>query len=146
MFSVIYWTYGTSGNFSSRLTHLDAIYFTMGTLSTAGTGNIVSVSQLARGLQTLQMLLDLGFLLVAVTWWWAWRCRQGGLEGVLTVEDDGRVKVRSLIKGEPMAGKFVLKQGSSGKYHFNLVAGNGRSSPRARPMSARSRRSTASSR
>ena len=24
-----------------------------------------------------------------------------------------------------MAGKFVLKQGSSGKYHFNLVAGNG---------------------
>ena len=67
MFSVIYWTYGTSANFSSRLTHLDAIYFTMGTLSTAGTGNIVPVSQLARGLQTLQMLLDLGFLLVAVT-------------------------------------------------------------------------------
>ena len=24
-----------------------------------------------------------------------------------------------------MAGKFVLKKGSSGKYHFNLVAGNG---------------------
>ena len=24
-----------------------------------------------------------------------------------------------------MAGKFVLKQGSSGQYHFNLVAGNG---------------------
>ena len=24
-----------------------------------------------------------------------------------------------------MAGKFVLKQGSSGKYHFNLVASNG---------------------
>ena len=67
MFSVIYWTYGTSGNFSTRLTHLDAIYFTMGTLSTAGTGSIAPVSQLARGLQTLQMLLDLGFLLVAVT-------------------------------------------------------------------------------
>ncbi|MGH3397714.1 MAG: ion channel [Streptosporangiaceae bacterium] len=70
MFSVIYWTYGTAGNFSTRLTrltHLDAIYFTMGTLSTAGTGSLVPVSQLARGLQTLQMLLDLGFLLVAVT-------------------------------------------------------------------------------
>ena len=24
-----------------------------------------------------------------------------------------------------MAGKFVLKKGSSNKYHFNLVAGNG---------------------
>jgi uncharacterized protein YegP (UPF0339 family) len=24
-----------------------------------------------------------------------------------------------------MAGKFVLKKGSSGKYHFNLVASNG---------------------
>jgi uncharacterized protein YegP (UPF0339 family) len=24
-----------------------------------------------------------------------------------------------------MAGKFVLKKGSSGQYHFNLVAGNG---------------------
>jgi voltage-gated potassium channel len=67
MFSLIYWAYGTSGNFTARLTHLDAIYFTMGTLSTAGTGSIVPISQLARGLQTLQMLLDLGFLLVAVT-------------------------------------------------------------------------------
>jgi voltage-gated potassium channel len=67
MFSVIYWTYGTAGNFSTRLTHLDAIYFTVGTLSTAGTGSLVPVSQLARGLQTLQMLLDLGFVLVAVT-------------------------------------------------------------------------------
>lgn len=24
-----------------------------------------------------------------------------------------------------MAGKFVIKKGSSGKYHFNLMAGNG---------------------
>lgn len=24
-----------------------------------------------------------------------------------------------------MAGKFVLKKGNSGKFHFNLVAGNG---------------------
>jgi uncharacterized protein len=24
-----------------------------------------------------------------------------------------------------MAGKFVLKKGATGKYHFNLVAGNG---------------------
>jgi uncharacterized protein YegP (UPF0339 family) len=24
-----------------------------------------------------------------------------------------------------MSGKFVLEKGSSGKYHFNLLAGNG---------------------
>jgi uncharacterized protein len=24
-----------------------------------------------------------------------------------------------------MAGKFVLKKGSTGKFHFNLIAGNG---------------------
>jgi uncharacterized protein len=28
-------------------------------------------------------------------------------------------------QGGSMAGKFVLKKGASGKYHFNLVAGNG---------------------
>jgi uncharacterized protein YegP (UPF0339 family) len=28
-------------------------------------------------------------------------------------------------KEEAVAGKFVLKKGSSGKYHFNLVAANG---------------------
>jgi uncharacterized protein len=27
--------------------------------------------------------------------------------------------------GMVMAGKFVLKKGSTGKFHFNLVAGNG---------------------
>jgi uncharacterized protein YegP (UPF0339 family) len=33
--------------------------------------------------------------------------------------------VLSRNKGEKMAGKFVLKKGSTGKFHFNLVAGNG---------------------
>jgi uncharacterized protein YegP (UPF0339 family) len=28
-------------------------------------------------------------------------------------------------RGGNMAGKFVVKKGSSGKYHFNLVAANG---------------------
>jgi uncharacterized protein len=27
--------------------------------------------------------------------------------------------------GKPMAGKFVLKKGSTGKFHFNLQAANG---------------------
>jgi uncharacterized protein YegP (UPF0339 family) len=29
------------------------------------------------------------------------------------------------IQGGSMAGKFVLKKGTSGKYHFNLHASNG---------------------
>jgi uncharacterized protein len=32
---------------------------------------------------------------------------------------------QTLYRGGSMAGKFVLKKGSSGKYHFNLVASNG---------------------
>jgi uncharacterized protein YegP (UPF0339 family) len=32
---------------------------------------------------------------------------------------------RSSGKEEDMAGKFVLKKGTSGKFHFNLLAGNG---------------------
>jgi uncharacterized protein len=29
------------------------------------------------------------------------------------------------LGGVTVSGKFVLKKGSSGKFHFNLVAGNG---------------------
>jgi hypothetical protein len=36
-------------------------------LSTAGTGNISAVSQVARGLQTLQMILGIGFAVFAVS-------------------------------------------------------------------------------
>jgi uncharacterized protein len=31
----------------------------------------------------------------------------------------------SVREGDVMAGKFVLKKGSSGKFHFNLHAANG---------------------
>jgi uncharacterized protein len=35
-------------------------------------------------------------------------------------------KQLTLTEGDTsMAGKFVLKKGSTGKFHFNLVAGNG---------------------
>jgi uncharacterized protein YegP (UPF0339 family) len=30
-----------------------------------------------------------------------------------------------VVEGASMAGKFVLKKGSTGKFHFNLVASNG---------------------
>jgi Ion channel len=65
-FSILYWSYGTTGNFTEHLTRLDAIYFAIGTLATAGTGNISAVSQLARGLQALQMALDIGFAVFVV--------------------------------------------------------------------------------
>jgi DNA-binding transcriptional regulator YhcF (GntR family) len=61
-FSTLYWGYGGTSNFSISLTRLDAIYFSVGTLTTAGTGNISATSELSRGLQTTQMALD--FVLV----------------------------------------------------------------------------------
>ena len=62
LFSAIYWGYGGAPNFSVSLTRLDAVYFSVGTLTTAGTGNISATSELSRGLQTAQMALD--FVLV----------------------------------------------------------------------------------
>jgi hypothetical protein len=67
LFMASYWSCGGGHNFNIHLTRLDAVYFTIGTLSTAGTGNIVATSELARVLQTLQMALDMVFLLIAVT-------------------------------------------------------------------------------
>ncbi len=63
-FAGFYWQFGTTENFNVSLSHLDALYFAVGTLSTAGTGSITPQSQLARGLVTIQMVLD--FVLVAI--------------------------------------------------------------------------------
>jgi hypothetical protein len=65
-FSYVYWSYGSTANFSVSLTRLDAIYFAIGTLTTAGTGNINATSELMRGIQALQMVLDLGLVVVAL--------------------------------------------------------------------------------
>jgi Ion channel len=66
LFSYMYWAYGTAGNFNITLSHLDAFYFTLGTLTTAGTGNISSISETARGIQTLQMGLGWGLIAFVV--------------------------------------------------------------------------------
>ena len=66
LFSFIYWSYGTTKNFSMNLSHLDSFYFALGTMTTAGTGNISAISESARGLQTLQMALDLVLIGFAV--------------------------------------------------------------------------------
>jgi hypothetical protein len=66
LFSIIYLHYGTAKYFNMPLTHLDAVYFTVGTLSTAGTGNISATSELIRGIQTVQFIVDLIYTLIAV--------------------------------------------------------------------------------
>ncbi|MEU8341074.1 Ion channel [Actinomadura meyerae] len=53
---------GAPSGFSERLTHVDALYFTMTVFSSVGFGDIVPVSQPARVLTTVQMAGDLVFL------------------------------------------------------------------------------------
>jgi hypothetical protein len=65
-FSYVYWSYGSTANFDVGLTRLDAIYFVIGTLTTAGTGNINATSELMRGIQALQMVLDVWLVVVAL--------------------------------------------------------------------------------
>ena len=66
-FSFLYWSYGSLVNFSTSLTRLDAVYFALGTLTTAGTGNISATSEASRFIQSLQMFLDLGLMVLAVS-------------------------------------------------------------------------------
>ena len=47
-------------------TRIDALYFTVTTLSTVGYGDITAVSQTARVAVTVQMVFDLAFLGIAV--------------------------------------------------------------------------------
>jgi hypothetical protein len=72
-FSILYWTIGTTANFNVRLSYVDAVYFTLGTLTTAGTGTIAPTSRLARALVSGQMIVDLvfvaGALTIAITRW-----------------------------------------------------------------------------
>lgn len=65
-FSFVYWSRGATINFNVHLTHLDAIYFTLGTVTTVGTGNIVATSDAVREIQSLQMTLDLALVVFAI--------------------------------------------------------------------------------
>ena len=53
---------GAPAGFSERLTHIDALYFTMTVFSSVGFGDIVPRSQAARVLTTVQMAGDLLFV------------------------------------------------------------------------------------
>jgi hypothetical protein len=66
-FAAAYWDRGSTENFNVPLTHLDALYFAVGTFTTAGTGNIAAISDSARGVQTLQMTLGLGVVVFAAS-------------------------------------------------------------------------------
>jgi hypothetical protein len=63
IFAFLYFTLGTRVNFSESLTHLDAIYFTAGIFTTAGTGNIAPTSETTRLLVTAQYFVDLAFFI-----------------------------------------------------------------------------------
>lgn len=67
LFSYIYWTYGTTKNFSTDLTHFDSFYFALGTLTTVGSGTITATSETVRQIQAVQMGLDLLLIGFAVT-------------------------------------------------------------------------------
>lgn len=55
-----------AAQFSGLETRIDAVYFTVSTLSTVGYGDVHATGQLARGLVTLQILFDLSLLAVSV--------------------------------------------------------------------------------
>jgi hypothetical protein len=58
-FAMEYYTLGTKAHWSKALTHVDALYVAVGTLTTAGTGNINAEGDKARLLLTGQMLADI---------------------------------------------------------------------------------------
>jgi hypothetical protein len=60
-FTLVYWSHGTSRDFSIPLSHFDAFYFALGTLAT-GTGNVSAISEASRRIQTTQMVIDLVFI------------------------------------------------------------------------------------
>lgn len=62
IFTTIYWNIGTAKNFGHPLSHLDAAYFFLGILSTAGTGAINPVSEQARLVVSLQYVADIVFV------------------------------------------------------------------------------------
>jgi len=61
VFATIYFLMGAAdaGQWSEQLTRLDALYFTVTVFATVGFGDITAVSQTARAVTTLQMMLGL---------------------------------------------------------------------------------------
>lgn len=58
-FSIWYVSYGTVANWYPKLTRLDGLALTIGTLTTAGAPGVAAHSELARRLITVQLLVDI---------------------------------------------------------------------------------------
>jgi hypothetical protein len=58
---------GQSGQFLGLHTRLDALYFSLSTVTTAGAGNISPIGQLARSLVTAQLIFDMAMVTTAVS-------------------------------------------------------------------------------
>lgn len=58
-FAKHYWSLGTTANFSRSLGYVDALFFAVGIMTTAGTSPISATSSLAREWVTAQELVDL---------------------------------------------------------------------------------------
>jgi hypothetical protein len=65
-FSKLYYDAGTTRDFTEPLSHTGALYFSLGMLTTAGTGTISPVSDAAKTVVGIQMILDLLFFAVAL--------------------------------------------------------------------------------
>jgi len=62
LYSGLYLFYGSAQNFGSNLSKVDAFYFALGILTTAGTGTIAPVSEFARILTSSQYVVDLFYV------------------------------------------------------------------------------------
>lgn len=68
LFALLYLSLSVTdgSSFNEPLTRTDALYFTTSTFGTVGFGDITPVSQLARALVSVQIIADLGAILVIV--------------------------------------------------------------------------------
>ena len=66
LFALLYMSMSLTDHlsFSEPLNRTDALYFTTSTFATVGFGDITPVSQLARAVVSVQMIADLGALLL----------------------------------------------------------------------------------
>lgn len=65
-FACLYYSMGTSANFNSPLSRVDAFYLSIATFSTTGFGDIVATSQAARVAASAEMLLAFASIALAV--------------------------------------------------------------------------------
>ena len=63
-FSIWYVSIGTTANWAPRLTRFDGLAVTLGTLTTAGAPGIIPHSELARRIVTVQLVVDIGAVIV----------------------------------------------------------------------------------